>query len=298
MKITHIGNSSIYSPVQSLQLNNVLHVPSAKLNLCSVHKISRDNNVFFEYHPYCFFIKDRATRNTILEGRCVRDLYPIKTMQRPHNKLIAGMMKPSMELWHNRLGHPSFNTVDYVVKNNELPFVQETSSGLVCDACQKAKSHQLLYKRSDSTSSHPLELVFSDVWGRVVESVGRYKYYVSFIDDFSKFTWIYLIRKKSDVFQAFQSFKTHVERQFERRILVVQTDWGGEYEKLNPFLKQIGIAHHVSCPHAHQQNGSVERKHRHIVEIGLALLAKATMPLKFWDEAFACAIRLIKVLPP
>jgi hypothetical protein len=52
MKISHVGNSSIYSPIQSLQLNNVLRVPSATMSLCSVHKISRDNNVFFEYHPY------------------------------------------------------------------------------------------------------------------------------------------------------------------------------------------------------------------------------------------------------
>jgi hypothetical protein len=76
----------------------------------------------------------------------------------------------------------------------------------------------------------------------------------------------------------------------------MQTDWGGEYERLNSFLKKIGIKHHVSCPHAHQQNGSAERKHMHIVEIGLALRAKASMPLKFWDEAFVTAVRLINVL--
>jgi histone deacetylase 1/2 len=56
---------------------------------------------------------------------------------------------------------------------------------------------------------------------------------------------------------------------------------GGEYEKLNSFFKQVGIMHRVSCPHAHQQNGSAERKHRHIVEVGLALLATTSMPLKF-----------------
>jgi hypothetical protein len=77
----------------------------------------------------------------------------------------------------------------------------------------------------------------------------------------------------------------------------MQTDWGGEYENLNPFFKKIGIAHHVLCPHAHQQSGSVERKHRHIVEIGLALLAKASMPLKFCDEAFATTVKFINVLP-
>jgi hypothetical protein len=70
----------------------------------------------------------------------------------------------------------------------------------VCDACQKAKSHQLPYPKSSSVSSVPLELVFSDVWGPAPASVGRNKYYVSFIDDYSKFTWIYLLKNKSDVF--------------------------------------------------------------------------------------------------
>jgi hypothetical protein len=76
---------------------------------------------------------------------------------------------------------------------------------------------------------------------------------------------------------------------FNKKILVVQTDWGGEYQKLNTFFHQIGISHHVSCPYAHRQNGSAERKHRHIVEVGLSLLAHASMPLKYWDEAFLTA---------
>jgi hypothetical protein len=72
---------------------------------------------------------------------------------------------------------------------------------------------------------------------------------------------------------------------------------GGEYEKLNSFFQKAGITHHVSCPHAHQQNGSAERKHHHIVEVGLALLANASMPLKYWDEAFLTATFLINLLP-
>ena len=72
---------------------------------------------------------------------------------------------------------------------------------------------------------------------------------------------------------------------------------GGEYEKLNSFFQRIGISHRVSCPHAHQQNGAAERKHRHIVEVGLALLANAAMPLKYWDQAFLTATYLINILP-
>jgi histone deacetylase 1/2 len=101
---------------------------------------------------------------------------------------------------------------------------------------------------------------------------------VSFIDDHTKFTWIYLLRHKSEVFSCFRVFQNLVDRQFGRKILTVQTDWGGEYQTLNSFFKRIGIEHHISCPHAHQQNGSAERKHRHIVEVGLSLLAHAAMP--------------------
>ena len=167
----------------------------------------------------------------------------------------------------------------------------------MCDACQQAKAHQLPYPKSVSQSSAPLELVFSDVWGQAIESVGRKQYYVSFIDDYSKFTWIYLIKYKSEVFQKFHDFQNLVERLFDRKIKAVQTDWGGEYQRLSSFFTKIGISHHVSCPHAHQQNGAAERKHRHIVEVGLALLSCTSMPLKFWDEAFLTATYLINRLP-
>ena len=99
---------------------------------------------------------------------------------------------------------------------------------LVCDASQMAKSHQLPYSRSTSESTAPLELIFSDVWGPGPVSVGRQKYYVNFIDDFSKFSWIYLLKNKSGVFEKFRLFQAHVERLFDCKIIAIQSDWGGE----------------------------------------------------------------------
>ena len=95
----------------------------------------------------------------------------------------------------------------------------------------------------------------------------------------------------------FHNFQALVEQKFDSKIIAMQSDWGGEYEKLNSFFQKIGIYHHVSCPHAHQQNGFAERKHCHIVEVGLALLASASMPLKFWDEAFLTVVHLINMWP-
>jgi hypothetical protein len=186
--------------------------------------------------------------------------------------------------------------VQQVLRKNNISYSPEINP-YICDSCQLAKSHQLPYPVSTSVSTVPLEQVFSDVWGPAPESAGKHSYYVSFIDDFSKFTWIYLLKKRSDVYQVFLNFQQLVERKFDRKIITMQTDWGGEYEKLNSFFQKVGITHHVSCPHAHQQNGSAERKHRHIVEVGLALLANASMPLKFWDEAFLTATFLINLLP-
>jgi len=93
------------------------------------------------------------------------------------------------------------------------------------------------------------------------------------------------------VFQKFHEFQSLVERMFNRKIIAVQTDWGGEYQKLHSFFVKCGISHHVSCPHAHQQNGSAERKHRHIVEVGLSLLAS----LFFYNKGGVTVFVLIYV---
>jgi histone deacetylase 1/2 len=120
---------------------------------------------------------------------------------------------------------------------------------------------------------------------------------VGFVDAYSRFTWLYLIKHKSDVYDVFLQFQKHVERLLNRKIIHVQSDWGGEYEKLHPFFHGLGISHRVSCPHTHQQNGTAERKHRHIVETGLTLLAHASVPLSYWNDAFSTACFLINRLP-
>jgi histone deacetylase 1/2 len=299
MKISNIRYSVLHTPSKNLHLKNILHVPSANKSLLSVHRLTSDNNAFLEFHLNYFLIKDRDTKAVLHHGRCERGLYPLVShSSRPRPaKQAHGVNKPSSSRWHSRMGHPAYPVVQRILRDNNLPCASSFSNESVCDSCQKAKSHQLPYGRSDSVSSSPFELIFSDVWGPAPVSIGRNKYYVSFIDDFSKYIWVYLIKQKSDVFQVFKNFQNMVERKFNKKIVSMQTDWGGEYEKLNFFFQEIGIAHRVSCPHAHQQNGAAKRKHRHIVEIGLALLAHASMPLKFWDEAFLTAAYLINILP-
>jgi hypothetical protein len=133
--------------------------------------------------------------------------------------------------------------------------------------------------------------------GLAQTSVSGHRFYVSFVDAYSHFTWLYLLKHKSDVFVVFLQFQQHVERLLKKNIIHVQSDWGGEYLKLNKFFADIVISHRVSCPHTHQQNGTAERKHRHIVETGLTLLAHVSVPFWFWSDVFLTACFLINRLP-
>jgi histone deacetylase 1/2 len=200
MDIHHIGSSILHSHDRAIHIKNVLHVPKAHKNLCSINRLARDNDCFLEFHPDNFFIKDRTTKKTVLEGKCERGLYPLRV---DHNKQALGITKASSSIWHHRLGHPSSQVVHHVLDHNKIPFVKDLNKHVVCDACQKGKMHQLPYSKSSSVSLNPLELVFYDVWGPAPTSVGRNNYYVSFVDDYSKYTWIYLLRHKSEVFERF-----------------------------------------------------------------------------------------------
>ena len=88
-----------------------------------------------------------------------------------------------------------------------------------------------------------------------------------FVDDFTKFSWIYPMKLKSQAYSIFIQFKTLVEKQLDLPLKGLQTDWGGEFRKLQPLLQRLGIIFRHPCPHTHPQQGRVERKHRHVTEM-------------------------------
>jgi hypothetical protein len=252
MNIVHIGKNTIHTPCHQLQLNKILHVPQASKNLIYVHRLASDNNVLLEFHPHFFCIKDLDSRSILLKVPCRGGLYTLpasslKKLAFAVNKVACSAIKTSIGRWHSHLGHHAIPIVQRVIKDFDLPCLAKKELDSVCDACQQAKSYQLPYTKSTIVSNPPPELVFLDIWGAA--------------DDFSKFTWIYLIKFKYKVFQKFCKFHVLVKRFFDKKIIVMQTDWEGEYEKLNFCFSQIDITQLVSCPHAHQQNVVVESKH-------------------------------------
>jgi transposase InsO family protein len=114
------------------------------------------------------------------------------------------------------------------------------------------------------------------VFGPVpVPSLGKSVYYVSFIDDFSRNTWIYFLRKKSEVFDKFKEFKALVENQTDKKIKVLRTDNGGEFygNEFEEFCKKCGIARQKTTPYTPQQNGVAERMNMTLMEKARSMLS-------------------------
>ncbi|KAF5813031.1 putative RNA-directed DNA polymerase [Helianthus annuus] len=298
LPICHIGSSKFYSPNKTFSLNNILHVPELKQNLLSVQQFCLDNNVFFEFHSSFFVVKDESTHTILLTGPSEQGLYSLylpKLKSLPHVSFTA--TKAPSAIWHQRLGHPNARVFQSIMSSSQLPVSNKVSSSL-CSSCQMGKSSKLSLKLSNFRSNNVLDLVYCDVWGPAPSiSFNGCRFFLLCVDHHSRYMWFYPLRNKSDVFSVFQLFVKMVERQFNTKLKRVQSDWGGEFRNLASFLTSLGIIHQRSCPHTSEQNGVVERRHRHVVETGLALLAHSHAPQRFWEFAFETAVYLINRMP-
>jgi hypothetical protein len=207
LDIKHLGSSKLHYPHVSFTLQNLLHVPNIQKNLLSVSQFTRDNNVFFEFHPHFFCVKDPQTGTTLLRGQSKNGLYTLPSIP-PLTRFALVGERASLDRWHCRLGHPSLRIVSQVVRTNALATLKNKAS-TVCHACRLGKSHELPFHLSSSISMHPLDLLFTDVWGPSPSpSINGKRYYVCFVDDFSKFTWLFPIAAKSEVTSIFLSFQS------------------------------------------------------------------------------------------
>eukprot|EP00253_Pinus_taeda_P026055 PITA_26055 len=156
-----------------------------------------------------------------------------------------------------------------------------------CENCVYGKQNQVSFPSGNKRAKQILELVHSNVFGPVkVPSLGNSVYYVSFIDDFSRNTWMYFLKKKSEVFDRFKEFKGLVENQTEKKIKVLRTDNGGEFcsKEFEEFCKKCGISWQKTTPYTPHQNGVVERMNKTLMERARSMLSGARLGQEFWVE--------------
>lgn len=185
---------------------------------------------------------------------------------------------------HNKLGHPNNKILKQILQscNTNLDYVS-----FFCEACQLGKSKKLPISKSISHANSPRDLVHIDLWGpSPIQSTNGFRFYIIFIDDFSRYSWIYPLKHKSEAVNAFNIFRFFVENKFSTKIKAMQCDNGGEYRPIVSIAQATDIKIKLICPYTSTQNGRAERKHRHVVEMGLTRLAQASLPLCYWVEAF------------
>ncbi|RVW70040.1 Retrovirus-related Pol polyprotein from transposon RE2 [Vitis vinifera] len=235
--------------------------------------------------------KGPSTGKTIGIGRESQGLYHLTSDSSP----AVCISTDAPLLIHNRLGHPSLSKFQKMVPRFS------TLSSLPCESCQLGKHTRVSFpKRLNNRAKSPFELVHTDVWGpcRTASTLG-FQYFVTFIDDYSRCTWLFLMKNRAELFSIFQKFYTEIQTQFNISIRVLRSDNAREYfsAQFTSFMSHHGILHQSSCAHTPQQNGVAERKNRHLVETARTLLLHSHVPFRFWGDAVLTACYLINRMP-
>ncbi|KAL4025768.1 hypothetical protein IC575_014173 [Cucumis melo] len=169
----------------------------------------------------------------------------------------------------------------------ESVYFQDMSSGRTFGTARHSSG---LYILDDDTSCSSLS--------RVTTSSGK-RWFVTFIDDHTRLTWVYLITDKSEVPSIFQNFYHTIKTQFHTKIAILRSDNGREFQNhnLSEFLASKGIVHQTSCAYTPQQNGVAERKNRHLVEVARSLMFSTFLPSYLWGDAILLTAHLINRMP-
>jgi len=161
-------------------------------------------------------------------------------------------------LWHYKLGHPSLERLHVLRK--QYSFIS-VDTHHVCDTCSCAKQRKLPFNLSNTVTSAIFDLVHFDIWGPCsIIFMQGFRYFLTVVDDYSRYTWVILLHNKSEVCQHIINFTIFVQNHFKTNIKTIRTDNGLEFAMSN-FYALKGIIDKKSCVETQQQNGIVERKH-------------------------------------
>ncbi|GKA34593.1 putative ribonuclease H-like domain-containing protein [Tanacetum coccineum] len=254
-----------------LDFEDVYFVKELKFNLFSVYKMcdSIKRVLFMRLNEYC-----------PLEG------------------LTCLFVKATIDesnLWHRRLGHINFKTMNKLVRGN---LVRGLSSKIfendhTCVACQKEKQHKASCKtKLVSSISQPLQMLHMDLFGPTsVRSINHKTYCLVVTDDYSRFSWVFFLATKDEISGILKTFITGIENQINHKVKIIRCDNGIRFKNndMNQFYGMKGIKREFSVAKTPQQNGVAKRKNRTLIEAARTMLAYLLLPTTFWAEAVSTA---------
>ncbi|XP_056845677.1 uncharacterized protein LOC130496951 [Raphanus sativus] len=233
-----------------------------------IKKATVDLDCQVVFRPNEVEFQDLKTGRIIGRGDSKNQLYHLQMTKNPKpfdsvclSSAIDGV---DSSTWHARLGHPHARAIELILP--KLSF-----NHLECEACILRKHCRTVFSRSETIYEHCFDLVHSDVWTAPCMSRDSQKYFVTFIDEKSKYTWVTMLPSKDRVLDAFINFQAYVANQYNATVKVLRSDNGGEY--------------------------TTERKNRHLMEVARSMMFHAKVPKRFWSDAVQTACYLINRVP-
>ncbi|CAK9796277.1 Retrovirus-related Pol polyprotein from transposon TNT 1-94 [Anthophora plagiata] len=272
--------------INPVKLKNTLYVPGLRNNLVSVSSVT-DNGYTVEFEKNRAIVA-RKDGSVALTATKRNNLYVVDEKE---NRAMVANDSCNLKLlkWHQRYGHVNVNDLKRMMYDDLVCGMdfESTVNEINCNVCARCKIHVQPFKQSNNRSSEVLHLVHSDICGPMrVESLGGARYFVTFVDDCSRYIETVMLRNRSEVLSAFKNYKRRVENETGRKIKILRTDNAKEYlsNSFRNFLEEEGVSRQLSVEHTPQQNGVAERVNRTLVEMARCMKLQANLPDSLWGE--------------
>ena len=234
-QLSVIGSGNVN--VTNGQLEDVFHVEHMPINLLSIYHACQ-KGFKFEAWPDKYVLKDINQNFKVVSSGPVdhtTGLYKFAGFNSTKRQSFYSYVSHADEkskLWHERLGHLNYGKMQLLTKMvHGLPHISSTNG--VCEGCVLGKHHREMFEKGKAWhAKEPLQLIHSDICGPLeVPSLSYAIYFLTFIDDFNRKSWVYFFKHKSETFFKFQLFKSLVENKSGKNIKTLRTDNWGEFIK-------------------------------------------------------------------
>nr|GEW32984.1 hypothetical protein [Tanacetum cinerariifolium] len=282
-----------------LEFENVYFMKDLKYNLFSVSQMCDNKNSVLFTDLECivlgrdFKLLDDA--NILLRTPRQHNMYSIDLNNIfPHRDLTCLVAKASADecmLWHRRLRHLNFKTMNKLVRHNLVRGLPTKcfKNDHTCTACLKGKQHKASCKSKLVNSvSKPIHTLHMDLFGLTSISSISHKWYCLVVtDNFFRFIWTFFLKSKDETSGILKKFITKIKNLKDLKVKIIRCDYGGEFrnKEINDFCSQKEIKREFSNARTPQQNGVTERRNRTLIEVARTMLADAKLPVTFWAEA-------------
>jgi hypothetical protein len=240
-------------------------VPKLDQNLLSIGQLMEHDYVLHFEGCTCTIYDEGREKLVVAEVKMAPNRSFPLTFKYAKDMALKTCLLDESWLWHKRFGHLNFHSLKLLHQKNMvqwLPIISEKNE--VCEGCTLGKHHRQPFSKGVAwRAKKMLELVHTDVCGPIpTPSHSQNRYFILFIDDYSRMTWVYFMRQKLEVFSIFKKFKCLVEKQSGYFIKVLRSDRGKEYtsNQFYKFCEDEGVERQLTVSYTPQQNGVSERK--------------------------------------